>query len=274
LLKVRRFVEILVETDRISPGSAHSVGGDSSMLSIVALRASFARDRVVVEGVGGWAKMSTLNVVDEVHTSKEGGRTRRLRTVSLAAPLGVDLVAGFIAWKLVRPGESLLWPTLLIALIMSAPAGGCYLAIKSMGGWKSHRSLAVSVVALCVFPILWSFLGVLPASVSWNSTAASWIHTSIQDGAQGCRIASTGSVGFLIAPYKVCVTQAGTSSMVMFSTVDGSRGYAYVQGKSDQSWFPDQCAMELLSPHWWAFYIKPVQNVNGCPFGYLLHGAG
>jgi hypothetical protein len=218
--------------------------------------------------------MSAPTVEEGVNRSQENGRNRRLKTMSLAVTVCVDLVAGYVAWTLVRPGESLLWPTVIVALIMSAPAIAWYILIRSAGGWKSHHALTFSIVALCVAPIIWSFVGVLPASVGFNSTAVNWIHTSIQEGTQGCRTVSTGSVGFLTAPYKVCVTQFGTNSIVRFSTVDVSRGYAYVQGKTNLNWFPDQCATQLVLPHWWAFYSNSVQNVSGCPFGYWPHGGG
>ncbi len=217
--------------------------------------------------------MSMPNVAEEVHTSQEGRRTHQLKIVSLTATVCIDLVAGYVAWQLVRPGESLLWPTALVALIAVVPATAFYYLLKSVGGWKRRRSLSVSVAASCAIPVLWSYFGVLPASVSWNSTAASWIHTSIQEGAQGCRVVSTGSVGFLSAPYKVCVNQDGTNSIVRFSTLDLSRGYAYVQGKTNLNWFPDQCSRELLLPHWWAFY-NPAQSANSCPFGFSAHGGG
>jgi hypothetical protein len=121
--------------------------------------------------------------------------------------------------------------------------------------------------------MLWSYYGVLPASVKWDSTATNWIQTSIQDGAQGCRVVASGSVGFLDAPYKVCVHRDGTNYMVQFVTIDLSRGYAYVLGKTNLNWFPDQCARELLLPHWWAFYV-PSPTAIGCPFGFWAHGGG
>lgn len=217
--------------------------------------------------------MSTPSVVEEVHTSPGSGRTHRLKTASFAATVCVDLVAGYVAWQLVRPGESLLWPATLVALIMVAPATAWYCSLKSIGGWRRHRSLSLAVAVSCVVPVLWSYFGVLPASVIWDATAANWIQTSIQEGAQGCRVVSAGSVGFLSAPYKVCVTYDGTNYMVRFSTVDLSRGYAYVQGKTNLNWFPDQCARELLLPHWWAFY-NPAQTANGCPVGFWAHGGG
>lgn len=217
--------------------------------------------------------MSMPTVAEEIHASQKGRRTRRLKLASLPATICVDLVAGCVAWGLVRPGESLLWPTALVAFIAVLPLIAFYYSLKPLGGWKRHRRLSLSVAASCVIPILWSYFGVLPASVSWNSTAASWIHTSIQEGAQGCRVVSTGSVGFLSAPYKVCVNQDGSNSTVQFSTMDLSRGYAYVQGKTNLNWFPDQCARELLLPHWWAFY-NPAQSANSCPFGFPAHGGG
>lgn len=208
-----------------------------------------------------------------VHTSQNGRPTHRRNVVILASSVSADVLAGYVAWQLVRPGESLLWPTDLVALIAVVPITAWYFSVKSAGGWKRHRSLSLSVTASCLIPVLWSYFGVLPASVSWSSVAESWIHTSMHDGAQGCQVVSTGSVGFLRAPYKVCIDQNGTNSIVRFSTMDLTRGYAYVQGKNNVNWFPDQCARQILRPHWWAFYSNSTQTA-GCPFGYPGHGGG
>jgi hypothetical protein len=218
--------------------------------------------------------MSTSTMAQEIRASPEGERTRLVTTACLAGTVGVDLIAGFVAWQLVRPGESLLWPTALVALIMVLAATGWLLAVKSMGGWRGHRTLALSVAALCLLPILWSSFGVLPASVNWDATATHAISAATSGGADGCRVVATGSVGLLNAPYKICVTRDGVNFIVRFSTIDSTRGYAYVQSKPDLSWFPDQCATQLLLPHWWAFYSNSAQSVNGCPFGYSPRGGG
>jgi hypothetical protein len=157
---------------------------------------------------------------------------------------------------------------------MVPAATAWFLVMKSRGGWRGHRSLALSVTALCVLPILWSFIGVLPASVQWDATAARAISATANGGPDGCRVVATGSVGLLNAPYKICVNRDGANFMVRFSTIDLTRGYAYVQSKPDLSWLPDQCATELLLPHWWAFYSNSGQAGNGCPFGYWARGGG
>ena len=213
-------------------------------------------------------------MAQEIHASPEGQWTRHVTTVCLAGTVCVDLIAGFVAWQLVRPGESLLWPSALVALIMVPAATAWFLVVKSMGGWRGHRSLALSVTALCVLPILWSSCGVLPASVQWDATATHAINAATGGGPDGCRVVATGSVGLLNAPYKICVTRDGANFMVRFSTIDLTRGYAYVQSRRDLSWFPDQCATELLLPHWWAFYSNSGQAGNGCPFGYWARGGG
>jgi hypothetical protein len=218
--------------------------------------------------------MSTPTMVQKIHASPGGGRTRLVTTVFLASTVCVDLIAGFVAWQLVRPGESLLWPTALVALIMVPAATGSFLVVKSMGGWRGHRTLALSVAALCLLPILWSSFGVLPASVNWDATATHAIRAATSGGPDGCRVVATGSVGLLNAPYKICVTRVGANFIVRFSTIDSTRGYAYVQSKPHLSWFPDQCATRLLLPHWWAFYSNSAQTVNGCPFGYSPRGGG
>ena len=209
-----------------------------------------------------------------IHASPGGERTRLVTTACLAGTVCVDLIAGFVAWRLVRPGESLLWPTALVALIVVPAATAWFLIVRSRGGWRGHRPLALSVAALCLLPILWSSFGVLPASVNWDATAARAIRAAAGGGPDGCRVVATGAVGLLTAPYKICVTRDGANFMVRFSTVDSTRGYAYLQSKRDLSWFPDQCATQLLLPHWWAFYSNSGQAGNGCPFGYWPRGGG
>jgi hypothetical protein len=217
--------------------------------------------------------MSTASVVETVQTPSDGRRTYGLTRAGFAVTLFFDLAAGYVAWQSVRPGESLLGPTALAALIMFLPAAGWFVVIKSNGGWRGHRTLAIGVAVLCIVPVLWSYYGVLPASVSLDATAAHWIQTSIRESSPSCRVVSSGSVGSLDAPYKVCVYRDGTNYMVQFVTMDLSRGYAYVKGASDLSWFPDQCARELLVPHWWSFYI-PSPTAMGCPFGFSARGGG
>ena len=60
--------------------------------------------------------MSTPTVQEGVNRSQESERNRRHTIMNLAVTVCVDLVAGYVAWTLVRPGESLLWPTVLVAL--------------------------------------------------------------------------------------------------------------------------------------------------------------
>lgn len=211
-------------------------------------------------------------MTEKFHSPSKTARSVPLKVSLLVATVCVDVLVGFIAWQLVRPGESLLWPTALVALIMAAPVIVWSRVIKSIGGWRSCRSLSASVVGLCIVPILWSYFGVLPASVTWDSTATGAISAAIDGGGDGCHVVSYGSVGLLDAPYTVCISRNDGNYIVRFSTVDLKRGYAYVVGKSDLNWFPDQCARQLLS-HWWAFYSNSIQTVN-CPFGYAAHGGG
>src|ERR1035437_10288565 len=132
--------------------------------------------------------MRTSTMAQEIHASPEGDRTRLVTTVCLTGTACVDLIAGFVAWQLVRPGESLLWPTALVALIMVPAATAWFLVVKSMGGWWGHRTLALSVAALCVLPILWSSFGVLPASVNWDATATNAIRAVSDGSPDGCRV--------------------------------------------------------------------------------------
>ena len=214
--------------------------------------------------------MSTPVVDEEIRTSLGGGRIGRRKIASIAATFGVDLVAVYVAWRLVRPGESLFWPTGLVVIIMALVATAWHLSLKSRGGWKRHRILSLFVAASCLVPVFWAYFGVLPASVGWNATAAHWIRVSSRDATEGCRVVTSGSVGFLSAPYKVCVNRDGANFIVRFSTIDSSRGYAYVQGPS---WFPDQCASELLLAHWWVYYVHAPTDLN-CPFGVWMNGGG
>ena len=159
-------------------------------------------------------------------------------TVQVAALL----VSGAVSWRLVQPGETLLWP-LAVDLLISAFFSAAYLAALQRQNRRNGRNrVAWTAAGLVLVSMLWTYFGVLPASVSLDSSAATVARREVTQEASGCRLVHEGSVGLLRAPYKICTDTGAGGSMVMFATPDLHRGYAYVTGRSSLDWFPDQCA--------------------------------
>lgn len=199
-------------------------------------------------------------------------RDRRVLTRSgLGLTICIDAVAGYVAWHLVQPGQSLLGPLFIVGLILAAPFVGWWIYLRSLPIGRRRRVLSVDIAVLLTLPLLWTYFGVLPASVGLDAAATRLAQSEISSSTHGCRVVSGGSIGLLRAPYEICSVKEQASSLVFFSTLDRYRGYAYIQRNQNLNWFPDECARQL-DGHWWAFFGDPVAVVNGCPFGYSPHG--
>jgi hypothetical protein len=216
--------------------------------------------------------MSAETAISEVRPSPPVLGTRKSKLLLIVATTAACLVAGTVSWLLVQPGEGLLWP-LAMDLLIAALFGTAYREMLLRSGRAGRIRVMSMIVGLAVVSMLWTYFGVLPASVNFDSAAATVARTEVAQRAQGCRLVESGSVGLLGAPYKICTNISSAGSMVMFATPDLHRGYAYIVGQLGSAWFPDQCARHLIGS-WWAFFNVPATMVNGCPLGYSLHGGG
>lgn len=212
--------------------------------------------------------MNVLTATTLAHTALTKKKGRQLLMAGLVGTTCIVVGAGYISWRVVQPGVSLFGPTALASLIMSLTASAWYFALRTSGGPRVHRSLWLIVVALCLVPPLWTFFGVLPSSINWDSAAVNVARAAISSRSQTCREVSTGSVGLLRSPYLVCSSNPGDGYVVTFTTMDRGRGYAYVQQRLDLSWFPHECANHLEG-HWWAFNVSVNPSIGGsCPMWF------
>jgi hypothetical protein len=201
-------------------------------------------------------------------------RPRSWRKVALLlATFVVFGIAAVASWLIVKPGDTLLWPMAIDVAIFVLFGVACQLALGTRIGRLGRSGYALAFLGLGVASLLWTYFGVLPVSVAFDSTGASVARHEIARGAQGCQLIEQGSVGLLRAPYKICSDLIPGASRIEFATPDLFRGYAYVTGPSDVNWFPDQCARRLIG-NWWAFFNEAASTVNGCPIGYSFHGGG
>src|SRR5271169_4483070 len=169
----------------------------------------------------------------------------------------IDVVAGSVAWHLVGPGQSLLGPLFIVVLILAAPSIWWWMYLRSLPAGRGRRVLSVGVAILLSIPLLWTYFGVLPASVGLDASATRLAQSEIARSAQGCRVVTQGSIGLLRAPFELCDVREQASSLVFFSTLDRFRGYVYIQRNQNLNWFPDECARHLVG-HWWTYFGDPV----------------
>jgi hypothetical protein len=198
---------------------------------------------------------------------------RRGRFLPIVATIGVCLIAGACSWLIVKPGESLLWPMAVDVIIFAFFGALCRLVLALRGARFGRIGLSSIFLGLGAASLLWTYFGVLPASVGFDSAGASVARHEIAQMTQGCRLVKQGSIGMLQAPYKICTEVIPRSSRVEFATLGLNRGYAYVSGAIGEGWFSDECARHLIG-HWWAFASDQQAPVTGCPFGYSFHGGG
>ena len=192
---------------------------------------------------------------------------RRFATALTVSGLLVA-ASGVVSWHLVQPGVSLVGPTGGGVVVMFAVLGAWSALLRPRGGWRAHLRLASGVLALSLIAPLWAFFGVLSASIALDAAAQHRAQVMVASNDVGCHQVASGSVGRLPAPYVVCMTNPGDGDVVTFTTIDRTRGYAYISSRLDLSWFPHQCARHLEG-HWWAFNlaVNPVTGAS-CPFGY------
>lgn len=190
-----------------------------------------------------------------------------------AALVVVALIAGVSSWLIVKPGNTLLWPMAVDAFIVTLFGVVCRFVLLPRSSRLIRNGYTIAFLGFGVASLLWTYFGVLPVSVAFDSSGAKIARLEVARGAQGCQLIEQGSVGLLRAPYKICTDVIPGASRVEFATPDLYRGYAYVTGRYGGSWFPDQCARHVVG-NWWAFFNDAASTVNGCPFGYSAHGGG
>lgn len=193
--------------------------------------------------------------------------------VASAAMIAVCLIAGAWSWLSVKPGDSLLPPMAADVIIFVFFGAVCRL-VTALRGTRFGRIGPTSVfLGLGATSLLWTYFGVLPASVGFDSASAIVARHEVAQSAQGCRVVKHGSIGLLPSPYKICTEVIPRASSVEFATTNLKRGYAYVSGTIGDGWFSDECSRHLIG-HWWAFASGQYAPVTGCPFGYTFHGGG
>lgn len=194
------------------------------------------------------------------------------RILPIIATISVCLITGACSWQIEKPGESLLWPIAVNVIIFAFFGALCRL-VSAFRGTPFGRMWLSSILLGLAASILWTYFGVLPASVRFDSAGASVARHEIAEMAKGCRLVKQGSIGMLRAPYKICAHVIPRSSMVEFATLGLDRGYAYVSGAISEGWFADECARHLTGP-WWAFASDQQAPITGCPFGYSFQPGG
>ena len=211
--------------------------------------------------------MTTLDRVPSQYDLHDGVTKRMSVVVALLAVVA----AGVVSWLVVRPGDSLFLP-LVIDVAIFAVIG--FVQKRSRPWHRFHLGRGGNlglITSLCVASVLWTYFGVLTASVDFDTAAASTARHDVAIGVSGCQMVRHGSVGFIDAPYQICTTILGSASIVDFTKSPSENGgYSYITGQSTGSWFPDGCARHLIG-HWWAYASS---SGTGCALGYGLQGGG
>ncbi len=205
----------------------------------------------------------------------EGGR-RLPKVVTATVLAGVAAVLAGLGWALPVPGGSLIDPTLVVLGLGVVGAVAFWIAVG-----RPASSLAILVVT--GLAAVWTFAFSLPASLAWNAGAAAQAHEALTrlvtspKGAAGvplrpCWTVTSGSVGKLPAPYRVCAVSSPEGHIVTFSTLGRPwRGLGFTDRDAAAS-FPDECARHLVGK-WWMFISDP-GGTGTCPIGYRFSGAG
>ena len=188
--------------------------------------------------------------------------------VTFVVALGVS-AAG---WRMARPGESMFAPIVVVTLTFGPDLRGVVSGDKALRGWRSQRVASTLVIAARTVPVLWTYVGVLPANFAGDANASRIIVQVGRDGAQVCHEVDQGSVRFLRASFQVCRSSYGRDSVVGFEPMDQRRGYAYVRGPIPANWFSDQCVLHFFGP-WWSFCDDAKKSVM-CPVGDWGDGGG
>jgi hypothetical protein len=130
---------------------------------------------------------------DQFARPQERGTPRQF--VAYAATIAVCLIAGAFSWLNVKPGVSLLWPMAVDVIIFAFFGALCRL-VSALRGTRFGRIGPSSIfVGLGIISLLWTYFGVLPASVGLDSASASVARHAVAQAAQGCQLVKHGSIG-------------------------------------------------------------------------------
>ena len=184
-------------------------------------------------------------------------------------PVVICLLAGLLGWLLVRPGQSVIVPTAEVAVLVIVLSVIGMAVLSFTDNRQLHRLFVGLFAILGPLAIAWTFFGVLPASVIWNSYGSQLAATA--GSSSPCRQVSSGSVGLIDAPYNVCINTFKGGTGITFVAADGKSGYVYLTATSSSGWFPDECHRHLVG-NWWAFGAS--DGIGNCPFGYQFQGGG
>jgi len=217
--------------------------------------------------------MGVNSPILEEHEIRPGERQTSRDILPIVATIGVCLFAGAWSWLIEKPGQSLLWPMALDVLFFALFGAMCRLVSALRGTRFGRIGITTVFLGFGAASLLWTYYGVLPASVGFDAAGTRVARHEVAQMAKGCQLVKQGSIGMVRAPYKICTFVIPRSSMVEFATTDPDRGYAYVSGAIGEGWFSDECARHLTGP-WWAFASDQQAPVTGCPFGYAFQPGG
>jgi hypothetical protein len=184
------------------------------------------------------------------------------------------VLLGYLGWRIIDPGGSLVVPALIVFGARTAIAALATLATRSPRSSGHRRALLTFGVAALAWTLLasvWTYEFAVPLSVAW-SDADQQAQTALTQptsttiivpgpGSLDCTLVSSGSVGPIEAPYRRCVD----GGLVFFSSVGSNGGIAY----DDSGRVPPQqgiCYRHLYGP-WWLLHGK-TDPMADCPFGY------
>ena len=204
-------------------------------------------------------------------TKSRGTEDKRVAILTVSIPIAISIAAGLLGWLLVAPGRSLLVPTVEVALLVVLATVLGTVVLSFSDNRRLRRLFIVRFAVLGSMAIAWTYFGVLPASVVWNSSGPVLAAKALQRSTSGCQLMTTGSVGLITAPYKECVNTFNGAVAIRFARVDMNMGYVYLTATKSSGWFPDECSRHLVG-NWWAYSV-PAPSA-ACPVGYTLSGAG
>lgn len=204
---------------------------------------------------------------------------RRHHGLAAVASIAVGVALGYIGMRVQVPGHSM--------VLRSAELTGAgvvlsliVVVVASKRPWMRELwTFAVTVAVLSLMAGVFTFEFAGDVSLLLDSSATAQAQTALaavqsgtrQSGLAGCSTLSSGSVGPLQAPYRVCAfLEPRSDSFVEFlAPTSASRGILYSEATTPT--FLDGCSRHL-EDQWWAFVI--IGNGQSCPYGYSLSQVG
>jgi hypothetical protein len=126
--------------------------------------------------------------VDSPALEDHFGQSRERRTprqiVAYEATIAVCVIAGACSWLTVKPGDSLMWPMAVDVIIFAFFGALCRLVSALRGTRFGRIGLSSIFLGLGTTSLLWTYFGVLPASVGFDSASASVARHEVAQAAQ------------------------------------------------------------------------------------------